>query len=134
MSGAKDIENPKNKEEEEDVNMIRQRALALLERCGPTDSDNDVPDYEDDEEEDGENEEDEESASGYDDEELDPLVHAVRELSSSLETDVVRRSMTEDERRAHNDANVTTICALLLISIGVLAMYHLFLFALKDPR
>jgi hypothetical protein len=132
-SNEGDIEDPA-----EDVNMIRQRALALLERCGPTDSDEDVPDYEDEESE----EETSLAASSseddlYDDDELDPLVNAVLELSSSLETDIApqrSRRMTDEERRAHNDTNSTTKCALFLIVIGVLGMYHLWLLTFKHSH
>lgn len=134
--GKGDVENPA----ETDVEVIRRRALALLERCGPTDSDDDIPDYE--EEDDDEDEDDESlerSASSddnlYDDDELDPLVHAVRELSSSLETDIAPpRSITDEERRLHEDTNTTTKCTLFLIVIGVLGMYHLWLLAFKHPH
>lgn len=130
-SNEGDIEDPA-----EDVNVIRQRALALLERCGPTDSDDD--DYEDEESE----EEASLSVSSseddlYDDDVLDPLVNAVRELSSSLETDIApqrSRRMTDEERRTHNDTNSTTKCALFLIFIGVLGMYHLWLLTFKHSH
>jgi hypothetical protein len=132
-SNEGDIEDPA-----EDVNVIRQRALALLERCGPMDSDDDVPDDEDDESE----EEVSLAVSSseddlYDDDELDPLVNAVRELSSSLETDISpqrSRRMTDEERRIHDETNSTTKCALFLIVIAVLGMYHLLLLAFKHSH
>lgn len=120
----------------QDISEIRRKALALLERCGATDSDDEIPDYDKDEDSSeeeeeqevemknirssefqkkkpksprrkkGNSEDDEEKGSddeqSYGDEELDPLVKAVRELSYSLETDMVERQestvsrLTED--------------------------------------
>jgi hypothetical protein len=110
-------------EEASDILEIRRRALAVLERCGPTEDE--VLDY-DDEEEDSSDRASSADNSLYDDEELDPLVTAVRELSISLETEGPRQ-MTH-ENHAYDDDAATNKCVIFLVLAGVLSMYHLWYF------